>query len=227
MPVSRTSRGKGRAAELKRLQIQWQKGQVAQWIAERRPKGWMAKELGVVPSTITRLCKELDREWRTEYLDDLLKHKAAELAAINRREAYCWEQLYRSTEIRRQDQQFTDAEGESTVTTTLAGRAGLNKRGQATNMQLEVADPRWMDQIARCSEQRCRLLGLNEEVELKISLNYFDKFSPAELLRLAAGEPFSVVERDCDERIQRERLRGAETVIEVTSRPVPDTGDTA
>jgi hypothetical protein len=227
MPVSRTSRGHGRAAELKRLQIQWQKGQVAQWIAERRPKGWMAKELGVVPSAITRLCKELEREWRTEYLDDLLTHKAAELAAINRREAFCWEQLYKSMEIRRQDQQFTDCEGESTVTTTLAGRAGLTKRGQATKMQMEVADPRWMAEIRACSEQRCSLLGLNEEVELKISLTYFDKFSPAELLRLAAGEPFYIVERDCDERVQRERLRGAEPAIEVTAQPAPDTGDVA
>ena len=227
MAVSRTSKGSAGAAGRKRLEIEWRKHLVSVRLLEGKRKVDIATELGVSPSLITALCKELDKQYLAHYLRNILEHKAKELARIDRREAFCWEQLYKSMEIRRQDQQFTDCEGESTVTTTLAGRAGLTKRGQATKMQLEVADPRWMDQIARCSEQRCRLLGLNEEVELKISLNYFDKFSPAELLRLAAGEPFYIVERDCDERIQRERLRGAEPAIEVTAMPAPDTGDMA
>ncbi len=207
---TRGARGASRLAEAKRLQMEYRKHIVARELCKMTPKGTIAKELGVSPATVTKLCKELDREWRTQHSKDILTHKARELACIDHREAFCWEQLYKSMEIRRQDQQFTDAEGESTVTTTLAGRAGLTANGQATTMQLEVADPRWMDQIARCSEQRCRLLGLYEAVEVTLTPEYFDKFTVEELQRLAAGEPVYLVERDCDERIRRERMREAQ-----------------
>ena len=54
------------------------------------------------------------------------------------------------------------------------------------------------------------MLGLYEAIHFQLTPAYFEKFTDDELHRLVASQPLNLVERDCDERIRRERMRRTE-----------------
>ena len=161
-------------------------------------RGWtfsqITKELKVSRSTVSKDINSIRDEWRATRADAIGKELLHELARIDAIERETWTQ-WESSKV---EEVTTRAETEVIITTDSSGRQvrtpGSEKVVRST--KLRNADPRYMDSIRWCIEQRCKLLGLVQNAaaisgklaltgpdgvsEPKISLD-LSKFSDEEL----------------------------------------------
>lgn len=121
-------------------------------MAAYRLKGWtqhqIAEALGISQATVSGDLAEVHRRWEAEQVKKIEQYKTMELARIDKILAEAWTSWERSKEKRRErvTQRSTGEDGEST------------RRSVKTVDQL--GDPRFLREIARCIEARCKILGL-------------------------------------------------------------------
>jgi len=115
-------------------------------------QGWtqraIAGRLDVTRQQIGYDLKTLQQRWRESSLRDFDARKAEELAKVDRLEVthwLAWERSCQDSEVRTV-KTTKDADGERT-------EASKRVEGQ-------VGDPRFLEGVQRCIEQRCKLLGL-------------------------------------------------------------------
>lgn len=121
-------------------------------VAELYLKGWLqadiAKELGRSQSTVGRDLVELRKQWLKSSLVDTDKAKAKELARIDNLEREAWDAWLRSQE---------DAE---TVTQRVYERNKKTVKEATKTSKGQTGDPRYLDRVSWCVQQRCKILGL-------------------------------------------------------------------
>ena len=146
-------------------------------IAERRAtvsqlyrQGWtqidIAKEVGVTQGQVSQDLDAIREEWQSSMLMDFNTKKAEELAKIDLREQTLWEEWERSRKPLKK--KSTKVKGEVDEKAT-----GPDKKKQkAKNLETteitedRIGDPRFMDAIGRCCEQRIRILGLEAPIKV-------------------------------------------------------------
>ncbi len=122
---------------------------VARMYLERRTIDEIARTISRNRKTVMTDLRFLEAEW-LKTADRLTSaRKAEELARIDRIELLAWEGYYRSMETRE-------------ITKTVLEQGGLG--GQRTKAESRkeslIGDPRWLDKISWCVEQRAKILGL-------------------------------------------------------------------
>ena len=116
------------------------------YIKEGLSQRAMAERLGVSLQTIYNDLCAIREEWRTRATDNIEKKKAKELAVVDQIEFEAWRAWLRSI-------------GTTTKTTTIT--RGKDKSVSTTTETL-AGDPRFLDQVHKCIEQRRRIMGLDE-----------------------------------------------------------------
>jgi hypothetical protein len=112
----------------------------------------IAREMNVNQSTVCRDIREIAKEWRRHAVRDLSEARGQELDRIGRLELECWDAWERS----KQDRQVTTTGRESGPQGD-KDKAEIRKEGQA-------GDPRFLERIAWCISERCKILGLYSPV---------------------------------------------------------------
>jgi hypothetical protein len=92
--------------------------------------------------------KQILKSWERETVNFVDEYKAKELQKIDRQEAECWAGWHKSRAVRqrRQVEKSTDAGGETL-------------KGVITTYE-PVGDPRFLEEVLRCIDIRCKILGL-------------------------------------------------------------------
>lgn len=137
----------GRPKEGEKLIILERRQRVARAYQELTPQWKIAQAEGVSQQTISQDLAFIREQWRQSMLLDADQRMAQELAKIDDLEAKARAGWERSCQDAENIRTTTTAEGTQTVTT---------RRGQA-------GDPRFLDVISKCIQDRCKLLGLLDE----------------------------------------------------------------
>lgn len=112
--------------------------------------GEIAKETGLTTGQVAWDMKVLVRRWRELASEDIADLKAKELAKLDRLEAEYW----RAWEASKR--RVTKSQRKS------LSASGATGGGQVELMEQETAgDAKFLDGVARCIAQRCRLLGID------------------------------------------------------------------
>jgi hypothetical protein len=123
--------------------------------------------------------KAIRQAWLQSALQDFDKLKAEELARIDAVEQAAWRSFEKSLEPR----EITMTEQAEGNTTTR--KASVRREGTA-------GDPRWLERIQKCIDQRIGILGLNAPTRFRIDWEALDD---DQLRRLAEGaNPQQVIE---------------------------------
>lgn len=123
---------------------------VAEMYLERRTIDEIATHLTINRKTVMADLRVIEQRW-FEASDRLTSaRKAEELARIDRIELTAWEGYYRSNTVREVTKTVLETEGGEMVTKTKA----------ETRKEELVGDPRWLDKVCWCVEQRAKILGL-------------------------------------------------------------------
>lgn len=118
----------------------------------------IAAELGVNQATVSRDLTALQKMWAEQALRDLTEAKAEQLAKIDRLEREYWEA-------------WKASQGEQTATSKKLTREGQKEKAEAsTRVAVEPGDPRFLDGVQWCIEQRCKILGINAAIDVKGNL---------------------------------------------------------
>ena len=112
----------------------------------------IARELNVNQSTVCRDLGEIAKEWRSHAVRDLSEARGQELDRIGRLENEAWDAWERSKQHR--EVQVT---GQTIGPNGDTSRAEIRKEGS-------VGDPRFLERIAWCISERCKILGLYSPV---------------------------------------------------------------
>lgn len=118
---------------------------------------------GVTFAMVKRDIEDIRREWRETRIDSLNEYMMKEIEKIDLVESQAWEEWHRSKLDA--ETKITEAEADEIEMGKLTPKkATVKKQGQ-------TADPRYMDIILKCSDQRAKLLGLyvtKQVIEAKV-----------------------------------------------------------
>jgi hypothetical protein len=122
----------------------------------RGQKQWeIARDLGVTQQAVSQQLRKLHQQWRERAAGDLAAKRAEELAKIDQLEAAYWDAWERS----QRDRLVRGTQKE--VLPPPAGGGIPKERLKAfTRKEPRDGDPAFLDGIAWCIEQRCKILGL-------------------------------------------------------------------
>lgn len=135
-----------------RLLILDRRRRVAEHYVRGVPQYKIAQMEGVHESQISRDLKHIRDKWLKSALMDFNERKARELAKIDDLELIARKAWHRSQEDAETTQTRDGASGVET-TTTVKGQSG---------------DPRFLERIAWCIEQRCKIAGLLKDVNIHV-----------------------------------------------------------
>lgn len=154
---------RGRWSDQDRLNIMARRRRVAEHYLAHKHQTEIAQLEGVNRATVARDLDAIREEWSERYAADIEDREQAkwqlqlrELARIDRLEQTAqdaWERSKQNAEtmhVRTETEGDRDAQGRPLPTKTVSEKT---TRGQ-------VGDPRFLERVAWCVEQRCRILGL-------------------------------------------------------------------
>lgn len=170
---------------LKKAEVAERRARVAQmYLVEKRTMKQIAQELGVSEFTISEDMAALKAGWRAQAKFAVEEHIAVELMRIERNEQIAREAYLKSCKPKR----VVNA----SKRTGMAGEVDVQS---ATQMEREEGDPRWIALLAKFTDQRMRLLGLNgqpdEDDNDKRRFTTFEDFVAAHVRqkKLQSAEP--------------------------------------
>lgn len=117
----------------------------------------IAYDLGLTQAQISLDLKAIRAEWLKSSLRDFDALKSEQLAKIDAAEAEAWAAWERSKIVRE-------------ITVTEATDGALPSRKATMRKEAQVGDPRFLERILKCVEQRCALLGLNAPQKLDLRM---------------------------------------------------------
>lgn len=157
----------------------------------------IARTLGISQATVSRELAYWQIVWQREHVADIDKAKLREMARIDRLEMTAWNAWEKSCR-----------DGETIHVEETTGR--VDKLGvplpklekKSTTIKGQAGDPRFLERVAWCIEQRCRLMSLiiarmahggdpnapPIQHDLNISLEDFRRLPLAERVRLCREE---------------------------------------
>jgi hypothetical protein len=116
----------------------------------------IAEELGLSQSTISNDLASLHQEWIKTAVSNFDEVKARELARIDQLEREYWQAWQRSLKNE-----------ETAIQKQIETAAGLRKEAMK-KARGQAGDPRFLDGIQWCIEQRLKIFGIYEATKLKI-----------------------------------------------------------
>ena len=153
----------------------------------------IAELLGVSQSQISQDLKAIRRVWVKEAVRDFDELKSRELAKIDRLELEYWEAWKRSQE---------DAEVETEK--AIGDKEKPTRVEKSKRKEGQAGDPRFLQGVQWCIEQRCKILGLNAPTKTQNLEIDYSELSDDELDRIIAGEDPAIVCADSRKRRARE-----------------------
>src|SRR5262249_44554283 len=150
---------------------------IADLYLQRKTQATIGSRLGLTQSQISRDIKEIQRRWREAGIIDCNERKQQELARIDLIEQHAWAGWEQSC----RDREVTTTSAES------GGRGNRNKVQTRKNGQ--AGDPRFLERLGWCVEQRCKIFGLyarSDTVQVPVSIAQTNIF---------AGVPVEELER--------------------------------
>jgi predicted transcriptional regulator len=131
------------------FQRECDRAKVAQLYLTKRSINQIAEEIGRSRITVMKDLKAIRAGWFEASMEAVGQRKAEELARIDRIELAAWEGYERSIMVR-----------EITKTVLEQGGLGGQKTKAESRKEALIGDPRWLDKVAWCVEQRSKILGL-------------------------------------------------------------------
>ncbi len=144
------------AAPRTAFQRECDRAKIAQLYLQRRPISEIASAIERSRVTVMSDLKAIRAQWFESSQEAVGKRKAEELARIDRIELVAWEGYERSIKIR-----------EITKTVLEQGGLGRLKTKAESRKEALIGDPRWLDKVAWCVEQRAKILGLYAPAKLE------------------------------------------------------------
>jgi hypothetical protein len=130
----------------------------------------IARELGISQPQVSHDLKAIQREWLASSIRDFDLIKAEQLAKIDAVELAAWGAWERSCQQR-----------EITVQEVVEGEQRTQK--VSIRKEKQVGDPRFLERIQKCIDQRCDILGISTSTETAKALGS----GLASLLGMAQG----------------------------------------
>lgn len=125
----------------------------------------IGKALGISHAAVSKHLKKVQARWQSEQVDNLAATRLRELAKIDEteREAWlAWERSKRDAEERRKLVQEEDEGEDGGIVTKITTEE--KHKGQC-------GDPRYLEVICKCREQRAKLYGLYSDVNIHVGDN--------------------------------------------------------
>lgn len=138
------------------FQRECDRAKVARLYLTKRTINQIAEEIGRSRITVMADLKVVREQWLAASLEAIDTRKAEELAKIDRIELAAWEGYERSIKLR-----------EVTRTVLEQGGLGGQKTKAESRKEMLIGDPRWLDRIAWCVEQRVKILGVYAPTKLE------------------------------------------------------------
>lgn len=152
------------------IQVLRDQRRISELYLKGKPMHEIAEIVGLSRPTVVADLKVIQVQWMTESTTALQEAKARELARLNLLETEYWSGWERSKE---------DA---VVVTEEESDEKGFKRKTQRKG---QAGDPRFLDGVNRCVENRCKILGITLDITLNIDLNIL----PLEYLeRIVNGE---------------------------------------
>ena len=147
---------------------------IASLYLRRQSLSSIAERLGLSRPQISHDLKKIQQRWRDASLRDFDEHKAEELAKIDDLECEYWSAWRESKSQRRLFR--------------TKRRKGSDRDFKDTSVEREnqCGDPRFLQGVERCIEQRCKILGLYAPTS--ININELDSLLARELARIAGAD---------------------------------------
>jgi hypothetical protein len=143
------------ASKEDRFRVLQRRKRVADLYLRGVPQHEIAAREGVDPAQITRDLAAIRKEWRAQAVEALATRKARELARIDTIEAEAWAGWERS----QQPAETMHAATEK-GRTDRDGQPLPDRQKTWKTVKAQAGDPRFLERVAWCVSQRCRLLGL-------------------------------------------------------------------
>lgn len=175
----------------RQIALEMRRADVARRYLQGQTQGQIAADLGVHQSQVTRDLKTLRQRWQEQAADQTGRWIAQELARLAALEAEAWAAWQRSRQ---------NAVKEIEETT----EDGFRQRKETTG---QAGDPRFLDQVQKCVQQRRDLLGLDAPKRTELSgpgsgpipVASVSEMDDEQLLRIAArGGPGTAAEAACE-----------------------------
>ncbi len=141
-----------RPTESERLSMLGRRARVARAYCRGESQVAIAAAEQVAQSTVSTDLKWIRAEWLRSLLQDFGARKAEELAKLDHLESVAWQAWERSCQdaetLHARTEQANGQPGRTVTEKTVKGQSG---------------DPRFLEQVFRCIDARCKVLGLFEE----------------------------------------------------------------
>lgn len=134
---------------------------IASLYLQGRSQASIAKELQVTQQQISYDLKQLHKAWQASALVDIHARKAIELQKIDAIERAAWEGWERSIPPR----EITITEAAEGGEIILGDGTKVPKaptRKASVRRENQAGDPRFLERIQKCIDQRCAILGIGE-----------------------------------------------------------------
>lgn len=112
----------------------------------------IAQKLGITQARVSQELRVIQKEWEKRYAGTIHELKMRELAKIDSLELMYLEQFQKSMKMARVTREEKQGTKESYV--------------KERTEESQLGDPRYLQGIQWCIEQRCKLLGLNAPVKV-------------------------------------------------------------
>jgi len=132
--------------------INYRRQQVAQLYLAGKYQSEIGQLLGVTQQQISQDLKAVQQQWLAASIRDFDTVKSEQLAKIDAVERAAWAAWERSPQPR-----------EVTVQEVIDGEQRTNK--VSLRKERQVGDPRFLERIQKCIDQRCDILGLSTATE--------------------------------------------------------------
>lgn len=113
------------------------------------PQSEIAAQLNLTQATVSRDLKLIQEQWRQSAISDMGEVKQRELEKIDLIEYEAWQAWLRS-------------QADAITTNEFDGN-------KSTNTKNQYGDPRFLAQIERCIELRCKILGINAPTKIEVN----------------------------------------------------------
>jgi hypothetical protein len=130
------------------------------------PQAECADRIGVSRSQVSYDLAILRARWQKSAAADFAAKVAKELARIDHLEAVAWEAWERSCEAEEIFHAGTEGGRVDKDGKPLPDRTRTSK-----TVRHQYGDPRFLERVAWCVEQRCRVCGMNAETAVRLNLS--------------------------------------------------------
>lgn len=154
-----------RKADLKIITESYLKGmtqiEIARVLAEIRP-------YAISQQMVSNDLRHVQKQWRTDTSMALDEYKARELARLDLLEREYWQAWEKSQKPRKRHRvNYGDDQPDMSV--------DRKPRAVLLDTEERIGDPRFLQGVERCIQQRCKLLGIEAPARYDLGLTNFDK----------------------------------------------------